>query len=924
MTTKHNKQNRTAGGAKKPAKPYAADAVLPVAKAKDKAGVGSNKFCRSADLGNESSVEQFFVNRLLADLGYEDREIKPKTSLDAILVGKGRKKEAYKPDYLLYGKKMPRWIIDAKAVGENPDDFVGQGAGYCLGINQKFDNDNPVHYFMLTNGFLTRIYKWDQEQPIASLRFADFVDGNAKYEAFKKLLSADAARTGWVSVTDHGTAMHALTRPAMEEVKKTFARCHRIIWKAEKVSPQAAFIRFAKIIFVKLWEDRRVRNNAEWLAAIGRGDPLPGDAVRFSSRWIKHQEENATENPIDRILFRDLVESLEQEIQAKKRKRIFDSNAHLDVSPGTVRKVVKQLEHQYLFGIDEDLNGRMFEAFLVATMRGQELGQYFTPRSIVKLITRLGKPLASPAKVERVLDGCCGTGGFLIEVLTEMRRQVYENGALTNTKRAELLNEVANEAIFGIDAGQDPPLVKIARINMYLHGDGGSRVYMADGLRKTPAPSGTDTVEGRQEVLELKEALDGDDKSGPLRFDLVLTNPPFSMDYSMDDEDEADVLKDYELRKWEGKNRNALRSAVMFMERYYDLLNPGGRLLTVIDDAVLSGPKMGFVRDFLRNRYIINGIISLHGDAFRRAGARTKTSILCLTKRTSEDEAQPDAFVYESRYIGLDDVPSKARASVAALARKNATDEIEAIDAAYQSFLNGQIGPWIVKSDRLDGRLDAKFLSPWTVKNLEAMWEKAGATTICLGDLVDPVESAVKTTPTTRYTFLRISYAGYGTAGETALGSEISYSWVGQAKENDIVISNINAVHGATCVLPKTAETCLVTTEFTVLRIKPEKTDQVDPYYLWSVLRSPAIIAEWLSSSTGLGRHRVGWKLLADQKVPILPMSKQKEIGNLNRRDAALYLEMMSVRESAVKGLDPLGLHSDLAKDKLVRAKPPK
>lgn len=891
-------------------------------KAKD----GSNKFCRAADLGNESSVEQFFVNRLIADLGYEDREVKPKTSLDTIRVGKGRKKEPYKPDYLLCGKKMPRWIIDAKAVGENPDDFVGQGAGYCFGINQKYENDNPVHYFMLTNGFLTRVYKWDEEQPIASLRFADFVDGNTKYQALKELLSASAARKGWVDTAAPSTATHMLVRPAMEEVKKTFSRCHRIIWKAEKVSPQAAFIRFAKILFVKLWEDRRIRNNAEWLAAIGRGDPLLADAVRFSSRWIAQQEKN-TENPVDRILFRDLVESLEREIQAKKRKRIFDSNAHLDVSPGTVRKVVKQLEHQYLFGIDEDLNGRMFEAFLVATMRGQELGQYFTPRSIVKLITRLGKPIASPAKVERVLDGCCGTGGFLIEALTEMRRQVYENGALTNTKRTELLNEVANEAIFGIDAGQDPPLVKIARINMYLHGDGGSRVYMADGLRKTPAPSGTDTAEGRQEVLELKKALEGEEDgetAKPLRFDLVLSNPPFSMDYSMDDEDEAEVLKDYDIRKWEGKNRTSLRSAVIFMERYYDLLKPGGRLLTVIDDAVLSGPKMAFVRDFLRNRYIINGIISLHGDAFRRAGARTKTSILCLTKRSSEDEEQPDAFVYESRYIGLDDVPSKTRASAAALARKNAADEIKIIVEAYESFLNGQAGPWIVKTDRLGGRLDAKFLNPWTVENLESMWKRAGAMAARLGDLVDPVELEVKTTPTTRYSFLRISYAGYGTAGESALGSEISYSWVGQAKENDVAISNINAVHGATCVLQKQAETYLVTTEFTVLRVKTEKADKVDPYYLWSVLRSPAVIAEWLSSSTGLGRHRVGWELLADQMIPLLPMAKQKEIADLNRKDASLYSEMMSVRECAVKSLDSLGLHSDMAKDKLARAKPPR
>ena len=86
-----------------------------------------NLFCRATDLSNEASVEQFFVNRLLNALGYRDREIKPKTAIDAIKVGKGRKKEPWKPDYALVCKKRPRWIVDAKSPTENPDSFIDQG-----------------------------------------------------------------------------------------------------------------------------------------------------------------------------------------------------------------------------------------------------------------------------------------------------------------------------------------------------------------------------------------------------------------------------------------------------------------------------------------------------------------------------------------------------------------------------------------------------------------------------------------------------------------------------------------------------------------------------------------------------------------------------------------------------------------------------
>ena len=267
-------------------------------------------------------------------------------------------------------------------------------------------------------------------------------------------------------------------RPLSERVELTVSGPNGL-------SPQAAFLEFAKLLFVKLWENRRLRDDPQLLALISQGEPIRRDLVRFSLCWVAEQEANDP-NPVASILFRQLVESLEREIADRRRKRIFQPDERLDLAPGTVKRVVSLLEGYYLFGIDEDLNGRMFEAFLTATMRGQALGQYFTPRSVVKLMTRLARPVAQLGGVERVLDACCGTGGFLIEALTDMRAQVYSNTSLTTTERNQLLEEIENEAIFGIDAGREPPITRIARINMYLHGDGGSRIYMTDGLRHVP------------------------------------------------------------------------------------------------------------------------------------------------------------------------------------------------------------------------------------------------------------------------------------------------------------------------------------------------------------------------------------------------------------------------------------------------------
>ncbi|MGI4792058.1 MAG: HsdM family class I SAM-dependent methyltransferase [Janthinobacterium lividum] len=190
-----------------------------------------------------------------------------------------------------------------------------------------------------------------------------------------------------------------------------------------------------------------------------------------------------------------------------------------------------------MFGIDEDLNGRLFETFLSAIMRGQALGQYFTPRSVAKLITRLASPKASRNKVDRVLDACCGTGGFLIEALTDMRNEINANSSLTKLESENLKMKVANDSIYGVDIGKDPPVARIARINMYLHGDGGSRIFVADSLDKAAVSGAPNDPQSKRELEEWRTLVEGiakgkaGIKEGAVDgFDIVLSNPPFSLD----------------------------------------------------------------------------------------------------------------------------------------------------------------------------------------------------------------------------------------------------------------------------------------------------------------------------------------------------------------------------------------------------------
>jgi hypothetical protein len=98
----------------------------------------------------------------------------------------------------------------------------------------------------------------------------------------------------------------------------------------------------------------------------------------------------------------------------------------------------------------------------------------------------------------------------------------------------------------------------------------------------------------------------------------------------------------------------------------------------------------------------------------------------------------------------------------------------------------------------------------------------------------------------------------------------------------------------------------------------------VDANYLWAVLRSAAVVAEWLSGATGVGRHRVGWDLLFEQRIPLLDPKEQKAIGDFYRKAEEHEQRIVGLHESAREYLAPLDLEGETAVDRLARAKPPK
>jgi len=178
---------------------------------------------------------------------------------------------------------------------------------------------------------------------------------------------------------------------------------------------------------------------------------------------------------------------------------------------------------------------------------------------------------------------------------------------------------------------------------------------MADTLDKELYAEKGLLQERIDELKELKNKF-----SEGLKFDVVLTNPPFAMKYERKDKDHERILKQYDIAYSKGREnsteiRSSLSSNVMFIERYCDLLNEGGKLLTIIDESVLNTDSNSPFREYIRKHFIIKAIISLPKNAFVNADTGVKTSILYFKKRKSPDEEQPNVFMAISKNIGHND-----------------------------------------------------------------------------------------------------------------------------------------------------------------------------------------------------------------------------------------------------------------------------
>lgn len=393
-----------------------------------------------------------------------------------------------------------------------------------------------------------------------------------------------------------------------EELTRRFKQAHNALWAGGQLNPSEAFDELDKLIFCKIWDERKLRKN--------------GEPYDFQVITVEGVGKNAEEIEADALkktnaaLF-ERVKALYEEGR-KKDPEVFRDNIRL--TPERVRTIVGYLQDINLNKTDLDSKGRAFETFMDSFFRGS-FGQYFTPRTIVKFIVDL-LPITHDSLV---LDTSCGSGGFLLHALEKVRRQADEFFDKESKEHWQHWHDFAEKRLYGIEINEQ--ISRAAKMNMIIHDDGHTNVITADGLLKDEALQATTRNTGFQYG----------------RFDFIITNPPFGSSVR---QTEQAYLSAYnfgqkdtswlDLKNSGVKNRDSQSTEVLFIEQCHQFLTEGGYLAIVIPDGILTNSSLQYVRDQIEEWYRIVAVVSLPQTAFTATGAGVKSSVLVLRKYSKE------------------------------------------------------------------------------------------------------------------------------------------------------------------------------------------------------------------------------------------------------------------------------------------------
>ncbi len=365
-------------------------------------------------------------------------------------------------------------------------------------------------------------------------------------------------------------------------------------------------------------QDYKSMFQGEWklLNSLNRHDSkaqsIPANRLRWSI-WAK----GLTGEGLVRFV-RDEVFPFYSDIAEKSAMNFMDG-ARLGIDEPTVlTQVIGLIDNLRLDQADADTKGDLFEYVLKQIKQAGELGQFRTPRHIIRSLVQMVDPKIG----ETIYDPAAGTAGFLVAAYNHIRltnsspngiEEVDMDGKIVQRGWGDKLSKtqssmLGNQTFYGNDV--DPKMVRLATMNLTLRGLPNVHILKRNALT---------TSMDRTEKAEIGLPLEG--------YDVVLANPPFSGSVDRDR-----IVDDVKIG-------NTTTTELLFMKYILNSLKAGGRCGVIIPEGVLFGSTNSHkeLRRQLLENNSLEAVISFPSGVFQPY-AGVKTSALIFKKGGSTNK----------------------------------------------------------------------------------------------------------------------------------------------------------------------------------------------------------------------------------------------------------------------------------------------
>ena len=253
------------------------------------------------------------------------------------------------------------------------------------------------------------------------------------------------------------------------------------------------------LVFLKLYEEKREKD--------GHGKNRLRSVEAFDD-YLQNFSQKVRE---DGRGIHELFKQVKEEGEFITSKMFSPNDSLVDsLTDDFIKDKILPIFSSYTFvGTKIDALGAVYEVLALRADKDVKVGQFFTPENVVKFMVKL----AEFQYDDRVLDPACGTGRFLIHAMDDMLHKLERS---SERKKSEKDKHIREHQCFGSDI--DTRIAKIAKMNMWIHGDGKSNIF------------GGRDYNG---LLLHRKGFNGG-STFDNSFDIVLSNPPLGeLDYQV-------------------------------------------------------------------------------------------------------------------------------------------------------------------------------------------------------------------------------------------------------------------------------------------------------------------------------------------------------------------------------------------------------